>query len=142
MKTENDFNAVYGKKLRVLQPKIHVVKISDKFTDGLSDFLLFGPSGAVALENKFIKKWPSDNAKLLIHPFTGSQLTFLESIWLSGNRAYGMVAIDDSKEMFLIPYMNIPSTGNWRTKDFKDASHIIELEWLDTGHITTVLGVG
>ncbi|NDG28273.1 MAG: hypothetical protein EB120_13995, partial [Proteobacteria bacterium] len=75
MKNENEFNAALSKALRRLQPRVFMIKASDKFTIGISDFLIFGFGKTLALECKYAREWPSDKAQLLKHPFTGEQQT-------------------------------------------------------------------
>lgn len=117
MKNENAFNAFLSKELRKLQPKgYHYVKASDKFTVGISDFIIWGRGRSVALESKFISKIPSEGSKLLQHTFSGAQVTFLESIGLSGNRAFGLVATD--LLIYLVPWDKMPSGGNWEVTEF------------------------
>lgn len=135
MKNENEFNAALSKSLRRLQPSVFIIKASDKFTIGISDFLIFGFGKTLALECKYVREWPSDKALLLRHPFTGEQQTFLESMQLSGHAAFGLVAVGETKEMFLIPGSRIPRDGNWDTGSFKTESHAL-ISWLDPMELT------
>ena len=119
MKNENALNAYLGKELRKLSPRVHTIKISDKFTSGISDFLLYTEGTSIAVEVKFVPELPSYKAQLLQHPFTGEQLTFLESIDLTNNRAFGLVVI--GKMAYPVPACFIPETGNWMCSDFVGA---------------------
>jgi len=123
MRDESAFNQYLGKELTKLhQQKLSHMKAADKFRSGVSDFLVWWMGTSLALECKFVKntgQLPYDSKKkLLSHPFTGEQITFLEGISLSGNLAWGLVALDFSKQMILIPCREIPEVGNWRICDF------------------------
>jgi len=123
MKDENAFNASLSKRLKRLEKKPNFtlyIKPADKFREGISDFLIFRSGKTLALETKFVGDWPSDKALLLKHEFSGAQQTFLESMVLSGNLAFGLVAVDSEKKMFLIPQHGIPESGNWNTGYFKE----------------------
>lgn len=119
---ENNFNAWLSKELRTMHGRgFHHVKISDKFTAGISDFIIWGMNSSVVIESKYISELPQkDSTKLLTHPFEGDQQTFMESVSLTGNRAFGLVAIGDKTRgsLFLIENKVIPPSGNWKTKDF------------------------
>lgn len=120
MRNENQFNAKLGVNLRGLQPEIRYIKTSDKFTVGIADFLIWFKSAGIALENKFVKEWPNNNARLLQkHQFTGPQLTFLESIQLTNNPAWGGIYVDCEKTFYLVPSNQIPPLGNWKTGVFR-----------------------
>ena len=129
MKTEGDFNAALSKQFR--KAGIFAIKVADKFTIGISDFLILHNSVTLALECKFISEWPSDRAQLLKHPFTGEQLTFMESVRLAGHRAIGLVAVKEAGKMILIESQAIPESGNWNTGDFRGMSRI-SVPWLET----------
>jgi hypothetical protein len=114
--TENDFNSNLSKEIRKLAPKVHYLKVSDKFGIGISDFLIWRDGTCAAVEVKYITEYPNPNVQLLKHPFKGSQITFLESISLTGNRAFGIVGV--GKDIYLIPWKKIPPNGNWQTQEF------------------------
>lgn len=118
MKNENVFNRFFSGEL-IKQPSTHYLKASDRFTGGVSDFIIWRGARSTVVENKFITDWPSDRAKLLTHVFTGPQRTFLESVYLTGCRALGLVAIGKEKRFFVMDYKHIPESGNWKTGDFK-----------------------
>lgn len=120
MKTENDFNAELSKKLKKYSPEVHTIKISDKFTVGISDFLIMCMGKTLALETKFEKSFPQrQTSQVLSHPFSGAQLTFLESVALAGNMGYGMVAIEETQKMYVFPYAAIPVSGNFTRAEFE-----------------------
>lgn len=120
MKDENAFNSHLSKELKRLERTgpdfTFYMKAADKFRSGVSDFLIWRKSLTIAVESKFTKT--AGNGLLLSHPFSGPQLTFLESIALSGNEAYGLIGIGEEKAMYLVPYKRIPKEGNWQSKDF------------------------
>ena len=120
MKTENDFNAYLSKNLKRYSPDVHTVKISDKFTVGISDFMVFCSGKTLALETKFEKSFPQrKTSQVLSHPFSGAQLTFLESMFLTGNMGYGMVAIEETQKMYIFPFAAIPVSGNFTKEEFE-----------------------
>ena len=132
MRNENAFNAWLSKELRTLHSKgFHHAKISDKFTAGVSDFLIWGLGKSVVIESKYVKEFPKDTSDLLEHTFSGAQITFLESIGLTGNRAFGLIAVGDRKggSLFLIPWKEIPDSGNWKVADFKIGKNIGRYHW-------------
>ena len=70
MRNENAFNAWLSKELRSLHSKgFHHAKISDKFTAGVSDFLIWGLGKSVVIESKYVKEFPKDTSDLLEHTF-------------------------------------------------------------------------
>lgn len=137
MKNENQFNAYLSKEFRARHNrlKIYHMKASDKFTAGVADFLLWGNSYSCGLETKFIDAIPKkDNTLLLEHPFTGTQLTFLESLRIAGSGNYGLVAVKDTSTMFLINGIHLPELGNWSAREFasqeKKFFHFNDIEGL------------
>ncbi len=124
MKTENDLNAIFSKNLRTMwgmQDGIFHYKPNDRITDGVSDFLIWSKSETLALENKLCKAMDvNSKAKVLNHPFSGAQITFLESQKLVGNKAYGAVYVLEHKGFYLFEHAEIPKTGNWKTDEFLD----------------------
>lgn len=119
MKIENDFNRFLAVEFKKLSPDVHYLKASDKFTVGVSDFIVWRRGRSAGIESKFIRDWPSDRSLLLKHPFTGAQQTFLESVALTCNSGIGIIGIGSEKRFFVIDYMNIPKSGNWKTEEFK-----------------------
>jgi len=117
MKDENAFNQYLGKELtKMHQQRLYHMKAADKFRSGVSDFLIWKTFTSAAVECKFVggkEQLNSDSKKkLLSHPFTGEQITFLESIARTGNRAWGLVFFNFAKQMILIPWDKIPEGGN------------------------------
>jgi hypothetical protein len=119
MKTENDYNAFLSKQLKKFSPQVHTIKISDKFTAGISDFLIFCNHKSLGLETKFEKAFPKrETSQVLSHSFSGPQITFLESLALTGNMGYGVVCIEEEESMYVFPYQTIPANGNFTLKEF------------------------
>lgn len=121
MKNENAFNAYLSKEFRSRHNRLGCfhVKASDKFTAGVSDFLLWMNSHSAGLETKLVKTIDRKPTTLLLdHTFTGAQLTFLESMRLTGNYAYGLVGVLDTSRMLLIESANLPESGNWTASEF------------------------
>lgn len=120
MKDENAFNAHISKELKKLERPgpdfTFYLKAADKFRSGVSDFIIWRRSLTIAIESKFAKV--VGNGLLLSHNFSGAQITFLESMALAGNEAYGLVGVGEEKAMYLVPYNQIPREGNWQAKEF------------------------
>lgn len=123
MKNENAFNAFLSNKLRTLQNHgYHHLKTSDRFTAGIPDFLIWGHGKSLALEVKFIQHIPSNGCFLLQkHPFTGAQRTYLESIGLTGNRAFGLIGVQSEEVLYLIEWKHLEE--NWVAEKFNDVPH-------------------
>lgn len=118
--TENDFNSeVLSKGLRRLSPEVHYYKASDKFTVGVSDYIIWGWGQSAVLESKFVAEWPGPNRELLKHEFKGAQTTFLESVALTKNRAWGCIGIGEEKKIYVFSHLQIPPGGNWKTSQFQ-----------------------
>lgn len=141
MRNENAYNAYLSKELRKLHSEgLYHTKTSDRFTAGISDFLIWWKGKSIALEVKFIKEFTT-KGDLLAHPFTGAQLTFLESIHFSGNNAYGLVAVGSEKRMYAIPWSTIPINGNWINDEFRTGYDYKAFSWEDTyGMLKYILG--
>jgi hypothetical protein len=118
MKTENDFNAYLSKQFMRFYPEYQALKISDRFHTGWSDFIITGYDKACFLECKRSKQDGSEKANILERPFTPPQIAFLRNSEISA-RAYGLVALEQSKKMILVPPKEIPENGNWKRQDFE-----------------------
>lgn len=132
MKTEGEFNAWLSKKCKKMKPNTKYLKIADKFTVGISDFLIWRNGKTLAIESKFVKKMPTrGTSKILSHIFKGEQKTFLEDMELSGNTAYGVIGIHTELLVF-IPHILIPESGNWTKEDFDHCKNNFEVfPWVD-----------
>ena len=119
MKNEGEFNMHLSKDFKRRQPELYALKVADKFSIGISDFLLFYVGTCIGMEVKLIKDWPiRKTTKIMTHPFAGGQRTFLESIKLTRNDGFGLVGVDSERRMYCIPMLKIPESGNWTHQDF------------------------
>lgn len=132
MKNENEFNAKFGKELRKFR-NLHHYKASDKFTIGVPDFTIWCSGFSVALEMKFVKEW-SAGKLIKSHEFTGPQVTFLESVGLTRNLAFGGVYNDTTQELFFILWNVIPKEGNWHSDIFRGCNYPV-FKWNDIAGI-------
>lgn len=107
MRNENEFNSFLTRHFRKHSKRMKAIKSCDRFTPGVSDFLLWFTSGvSSALESKYIDDFVKDDKKntLTKHPFTPAQINFLRDLDGKGCKAYGIVAVKDLKKMFLLPF--------------------------------------
>ena len=118
MKTEGEFNSFLSKEFSRLTPMLKYLKASDRFAIGVSDFLLWYKGRSRGLECKFVKEIKSQNRKILEHPFSGAQVTFLEGLVLSGSDGFGLVGIKSLKKMYLLDVSVLIQGTNWKAKDF------------------------
>lgn len=136
MKTEGELNGKLGKMLNKKSPELKYVKVADKFTLGISDFLIWWRGMSAAVEVKFIKVYPKrGSSKLLSHPFSGTQLSFLFEMECSGAFSFGLVGVDCEKRLYLVPREEIPKTGNWEHLRFKESQYT----WYDYKDIDGLL---
>jgi hypothetical protein len=116
MSSEGDFNSDLAKELKKYRPQVFSVKSSDKYTAGISDFLLWGNGKSVGLEVKLSHQGLDDFNKpkkpMLVHTFSPGQMLFLRHIRATGNQAYGLVVCKPHKSMFLVDTPLINTTGN------------------------------
>lgn len=124
MKSEHALNSHLAKLMRRKSPELKYLKTSDKFAIGISDFLLWwdGPCRhhSAAIEVKFIKEYPKrGGSKLLSHPFSGVQISYLHQMACAASHAYGLVGVDCEKLMYVVPYKEIPEPGNWANHMFQ-----------------------
>jgi hypothetical protein len=118
MKSENDFNRYLSKEFRTMR-NLMCIKTADKYTPGISDFLLWSKGRGAFLETKFIKKIPSTTAKLLRHPFSSKQVSFLKGMTnVAGCPAWGVIGVQLEKKIYAFPSWMIPSEGNWIVEEF------------------------
>jgi len=130
MNTEHEFNSkIMSKELAKLQPSTYYLKLSDRYREGISDFLIFQGGKTVALETKFIQELPErGSTKILKHKFSGGQITFLESMHLAGHLSYGLVAVAQEKAVYIVSWEDIPESGNWSRYDFL-MCHTWSVQW-------------
>jgi len=118
MRNEGDLNRFLTKEIKKI-PRVMVVKASDKYTPGISDFLLWKDGRGAFLETKFVTKLPNLNRLLLRHRFSSKQVGFLKGMTnMGGCPAWGAIAIGDEKTLYCFPSWHIPSEGNWKTEEF------------------------
>lgn len=112
MRNENEFNAYLSKNFRKMYKRVKYTKVSDRFTPGVSDFLVwFSGGNSAALECKYVQSLgDEDKPALQKHPFTPAQINFLRDIASTGNVASGLIFVNDIRKMFLIPLATIEAS--------------------------------
>lgn len=125
MKDEDAFNAHLSKKMKALVPKYKSLKMSEKYHIGIPDFALWSGGRSVVIESKLVHDitTPKTPGQFMKHPFTGPQITFLNDTLRTGTPAFGLVGVDEYKEMLLIPANLIPPSGTWATAGFVSLLH-------------------
>ena len=120
MKIEGDFNAFLSKDFKRYAPKVAALKIADKFTVGISDFIIWANGRTLAMETKFILALPARPSTLILpHAFSGAQRTFLETMDFVKNMAYGCIGINEEQSFYLIEHKLIPPNGNFTREQFE-----------------------
>ena len=118
MKTENDFNRYLTVQFKTIK-WLKFLKTADKYTPGVSDFLLWTQGKGAFLETKFIKKIPKLSSLLLRHPFNSKQVSFLRGMTnVAGCPAWGGIGVLDEQKIYCVPSWMIPMEGNWRVEEF------------------------
>ena len=118
MKNEGDLNRYLTKEIKKI-PHVMMVKASDKYTPGISDFLLWKDGKGAFLETKFISHIPSTNKNLLKHAFSPKQVSFLRGMTnVAGCPSWGAVAVGEDRKIYCIPSWELPEEGNWKTEEF------------------------
>lgn len=133
MKNEDAFNAYLSKALRAL-PGTHALKMSEKYHVGIADFSLWRGGRGVLFETKFVQTIRGAG-KLLKHPFTGPQQTFLETAVRAGTPAFGVIGCNDIYKLWVIPFQCIPSEGNWTCNDFIKVTYSDNIYEFDIGEV-------
>lgn len=105
MKNESAFNAYLSRQFNALTPALKYLKVSDRFSVGVSDFIIWSKGKSLGLECKYIDDYPKTEVALLFknHKFTGPQITFLKEMVMAGCYGYGLIAVGCEKKMYLIP---------------------------------------
>jgi hypothetical protein len=93
------------------------IKTSDRFHAGISDWLVFHKGKVAAIEAKFVSV-PSKRGKLLKHPVSGPQQTFMKVMRECGVPGYALIGFGDTRRMVTIPIEDIPPSGNWTVDEF------------------------
>ena len=106
--------AIYG-------TRVHMWNTTDKFVQGIPDTLLTFGGISIGWEAKFVKAPPkSMTAKMLKHPVSGPQLSFLQNNALAGG--VGVVVVGSADDaMFLPTHFINDKTGNLTKYDFSMA---------------------
>lgn len=118
MRNESDLNRYLTKEIKKI-PHVMMIKASDKYTPGISDFLLWRGGKGAFLETKFIAKMPSSNSLLLKHSFSSKQVSFLRAMTnIAGCPAWGAVGVGEDRKIYCIPSWEIPFEGNWKSEEF------------------------
>lgn len=121
MKTENDLNAHLSKSFKKHGSSLFAFKVADKYTSGMSDFLVWHAGESYALEVKFIKAFPkTDAGKILSHEFSPRQLTRMRQMSSAGVRCLGAVGVH-GEGLYLVPLTRLPDSGNWSLSEWKSA---------------------
>lgn len=121
MKNENEFNAYLTKEIRKLGSDYKAVKMCDRFKVGVPDWLIFYKGKPVAVEAKFVKNLPKTKAgKVLGHPVTGAQITFLKGMALAGVSGKIIIASLEESLVRVVPLEILPENGNFTLEEFKN----------------------
>lgn len=118
MKNEDAFNAYLSKEIGKLAPHTAKLKMAEKYHVGIPDFCLWQAGRSVVFECKFIAAAVITGGKILKHPFTGPQLTFLQTLLRARVPAFGVIGINGAGGMWLLPADVITAHGNWVTEEF------------------------
>ena len=98
------------------------LKTSEKYMAGVSDFLVWQEGIGLAMEVKMAKKRlvnKEARGKLLAHPFSSKQISFLKGFSkIGGGKAWGVVCLSDLKRIYPVKWDEIPASGNWDAGDF------------------------
>ena len=112
MRTENEMNGKLSTWMKSLWPEYRHFKASDKYQVGVPDFILWGNGKSCVLESKFIPSIPTKGKSWLKHPFSAPQKNFMRSVVKTGNIAFGLVGVKETKRMMLISIESIDKSGN------------------------------
>lgn len=117
MNTENEFNAYLTKEIRKLGTSYKAIKMSDRFKIGVPDWIMFHAGKSVAVEAKFARKLPQ-RGKVLNHPVTGPQISYLKSLALAGVPGKVLIAASFDNLIRIVPLESLPEDGNFTTEEF------------------------
>lgn len=120
MRNENDFNAYLTKEIRKLGTDYKAIKLADKFRIGMPDWLMFYKGLAVGVEAKFIRGKPKkDTSKLLAHPVTAPQISYMKSLELAGVKCKVLIGSALDAKIRVISFPDLPETGNYSLGEFE-----------------------
>jgi len=120
MNNEHQLNAYLTLAIKGLGNYMYL-KTSEKYMAGVSDFLVWHKGMGLALEVKLCKGKKTDRQKLLGHPFSSRQLSFLHGFnYIGGGHAFGLVGVADEKRLYPVKWDVMPSSGNWQYGEFME----------------------
>lgn len=119
MKTEHQLNSHITATLKQ-SGQFMYLKASEKYMAGVSDFLVWHKGIGLAMEVKMAKK-KTMKGKLLGHPFSSKQISFLEGFSrIGGGKAFGVVCVLETKRIYPVKWCDIPKNGNWSAPVFME----------------------
>jgi len=120
MQTEHRLNAQITTVLKKVG--YMYIKTSEKYMAGVSDFLVWRDGIGLALEVKMSRKRMLNKevkGKLLSHPFSSKQISFLKGFSIiGGGRAWGVICLSDLSRLYPVRWDELPASGNWDAKEF------------------------
>ena len=118
MKNEHQLNAYLTLAIKGLGNYMYL-KTSEKYLAGVSDFLVWHKGMGLALEVKLCKGKKTEKQKLLGHPFSSKQLSFLHGFnYIGGGHAFGLVGMAEEKRLYPVRWDDMPTSGNWKYGEF------------------------
>jgi hypothetical protein len=141
MKNEGEFNAFLSRHFRRHLPRVTSIKVSDRFTAGVSDFILWHEGRSTVLEAKFIKCFGKNGRPTLDHPFSAAQMNFMKNVNHTANGSYGVVGVGDERVMYLLNFslMSECVEGNLTPEQVKRG---LEIPLTKQGVDTLVVALG
>ena len=113
---ESGFKSQLSKGIRKLNPNVKVVSVSDRYTGGISDLLIWYAGSSLAAELKYVQEFKGN--KLLKHLFTKLQIQFIRDIIGSDNSAFGVLGTKDRLYIIPLDYLTI-NDGQVYRKDLE-----------------------
>lgn len=114
MRNEDAFNSFLSDRFKRLRPNTYALKMAEKFHVGIPDFLLLRGGRCVFVESKFLENSPGARSKkALRHEFQGPQISFLLDAAIAGAKCYGVIGLDYTRSLRIVPVHLIPHGGNW-----------------------------
>ena len=106
--------AIYG-------TRVHMWNTTDKFIQGIPDTCLTFAGTSIGWEAKFVKEPPKTmTGRMLKHPVTGPQLTFLKNNALAGGVGIIVIGSEDDALFLTTEFIN-NETGNLTKADMARA---------------------
>ena len=91
---ESRFQKLIVESLKLHNPHILIKPITDRYSRGICDLLMWYKRSSVGIELKYIDK-PYSKVKVLRHPFSDLQMMFLDQLRGTGNLAVGIIGVGD-----------------------------------------------